>query len=127
MEKKKILLVDDEESFTRMVRLNLEGTGQYEVMTENKGTQALNTARAFKPDLIIMDIIMPDLEGSEVARQVKADPLLKDTPIVFLTATITPDEVKGAGGIIGGQNFIAKPATLRQIVGAIEGAFKKKS
>ena len=79
MEKKKILLVDDEVSFTRLVKFNLEAAGPYDVQVENEGIEALETARRFKPDFIFIDIIMPDVEGSEIARQMKADKLLKDT------------------------------------------------
>ena len=120
MEKRKILVVDDEVSLSRMVKLNLEATGRYEVLVENKGSLALQAARKFKPNLILLDIVMPDLEGSEVAQQVKADPELKNTPIVFLTATVTTEEVGMSGGTIGGQPFLAKPVTAAQLVDCID-------
>lgn len=125
MPKKKILMVDDEVSLTRMVKLNLESTGQYEMRTENKGAQALDAARAFKPDLVFLDIVMPDVEGSEVARQLKEDPVLKNTPIVFMTATVTTEELDQTGSLIGGMPFIAKPVNVKQLIDCIEKHTKK--
>lgn len=120
MSKKKILLVDDEAGLTRLMKLNLEATEKYEVRTENKGTLAVKAAKEFKPDMIFLDIIMPDLEGSEVARQMRADPELKGIPIVFLTATITAEEIGQGGGSVGGEAFLAKPVTIKQMVDCIK-------
>ena len=120
MAKKKILIVDDEVGFTRVVKLNLDATGKYDVMVENKGAEALDAVQSFKPDLIFLDIIMPDVEGSEVARQIKADPKLKDIPIVFLTATVTRQEVGAGRGLIGGLAFLAKPVHVQDLVNCIE-------
>lgn len=116
MVKKRILLVDDEPSFTRMLRLNLEKTGAYEVREENRGAQGLAAAREFKPDLILLDVIMPDADGGDVAAQIKADKNLKDTPIVFLTAVVTKKEE----GLIGGRPFIAKPVSAKELIDCIE-------
>src|SRR5712664_1679587 len=98
MEKKRVLIIDDEPSFTRMVRLNLEKTGQFEVREENKATSALAAAREFKPDLILLDVIMPSMDGGDVASQIQNDRILKGTPIVFLTATVSNREA-GVGGL----------------------------
>jgi CheY-like chemotaxis protein len=73
MSKKRILLIDDDPSFTRLLKLNLEETGAYEVRTENRGTAALTAAREFKPDLILLDVVMPDMGGGDVAFQIGAD------------------------------------------------------
>ena len=97
MEKKRILIIDDEAGFTRMVKLNLEKTGQFEVREENKATYALAAAREFKPDLILLDVIMPSMDGGDVASLIQADRNLRGTPIVFLTATVSPREA-GPGG-----------------------------
>jgi CheY-like chemotaxis protein len=125
MTKKKILIVDDEEAFTKVVKLNLDSTGKYEVKTENMGSRAIEAARSFKPDLIFLDIVMPDTEGSEVALQLKSDRDFKNTPIVFLTATVTPDEAGSSGRIIGGQTFLAKPVSTQQMVDCIEKYARK--
>ena len=120
MGKKKILLIDDEAGLTRLMKLNLEATEKYEVRVENKGTLAVKVAKEFKPDMIFLDIIMPDLEGSEVARQMRVDPGLKNIPIVFLTATITAEEISLGNGSIGGETFLAKPVTIKQMVDCIK-------
>ncbi len=119
MAKKKVLLVDDEESLTKLIKLNLEATGQFEVSIENRGTEAVKAARAFKPDIILLDVVMPDMEGSEVAQRLKEDGALKSVPIIFLTATVTAEEVSQAGGTIGGEMFLAKPVNVQQLVDAI--------
>jgi len=116
MIKRKILLIDDEASFTRNLKLNLEETGNYEIREENQASNALATAREFKPDLILLDVIMPDMAGGEIASQIAADAGLKDTPIVFLTAVVTKKEE----GLIGGRQFIAKPVTVESVIESIE-------
>lgn len=120
MDKKKILIVDDEERFTQLVKFNLEETGKYEVRTEKRGSLGVAAARGFKPDLILLDILMPDMEGSEVALQIKSNEDTKHIPIVFLTAVAKEKEVERDGGLIGGHPFIAKPVTAGKLIEAIE-------
>jgi len=116
MGKKRILLVDDEPSFTRVLKLCLEKTGSYEVREENRGTMAMATARQFKPDLILLDVVMPDIDGGEIASGIMADENLKDTPIVFLTAAVAKDEE----GVISGHPFLAKPVDTEEVIKRIE-------
>ena len=118
--KKKILLVDDEAGFTRMMKLNLEHNGAYEVRIENEGSRVLATARAYRPDLIFLDVIMPDIDGGQIASDLKSDPQLKKTPIIFLTAVVSRNEVVQHGDMIGGQMFLAKPVTVADMVDTIE-------
>lgn len=120
MAAKKILVVDDEVGFARLLKLNLEATGKFEVRTESKGSQAVNTARAFKPDLILLDIIMADMDGSEVANRLKNDPVTRNTPILFLTALVKNKELQTTSGEIGGHIFLAKPITTDELVQSIE-------
>lgn len=120
MAAKKILVVDDEAGFARLLKLNLEKTGKFEVQTENKGSQALNTARSFRPDLILLDIIMPDVDGSEVANRLKSDPGTRNIPILFLTALVKNKEVETTSGTIGGHIFLAKPITTDELIKNIE-------
>jgi CheY-like chemotaxis protein len=125
MAKKKILLVDDEKSFTNLLKMNLEETGQYEVRVENWAEDALPAAREFKPDLVLLDIIMPRLPGGNVASMIKADPELKDTPIVFFTAAVRKHQVEENDGIICDLPCIAKPASVDQVVAMIEKHARK--
>lgn len=120
MEKKKILIIDDEEDFTKIVKLNLEETGKYEVRTENRGSNGFPAAKEFKPDLILLDILMPDMGGGEVAYRLKEDKSVKNIPIVFLTAVVTKEETTSHGGIIGGHPFIAKPVNAEKLIDCIE-------
>ncbi|HXJ57223.1 MAG TPA: response regulator [Verrucomicrobiae bacterium] len=127
MPKKKILLVDDEKSLTSLLKLNLEETGQYEVRVENWAEDALAAAKEFKPDLILLDIIMPRLPGGNVAAMIDADPRLKGTPIVFLTAAVRKHQVEENEGIICDHPCLAKPATLEEVVATIEKYARKSS
>jgi len=118
--KKRVLIIDDEESFTQLVKLNLEATGKYEVRAENKGSLGLVAAKQFKPDLILLDLIMPDMGGGEVSCQLKIDEDTKTIPIVYLTAVMTKEEVEARGGIVSGLQVIAKPVTTEQLIDFIE-------
>lgn len=120
MRKNRILVIDDERNFTRLLKLNLEKTGAYEVREENRGAQGLAAAREFRPDLILLDIMMPDMSGDEVAEQIREHKELKEIPIVFLTAIASKAEVSAQGGLIGGEEFLAKPASPEEVIARIE-------
>jgi len=118
--KKKILIVDDEQGFADMVKLNLETTGLFDVAIETDPCNACPAARGFLPDLILLDVIMAGKEGPDVAIDLKESAFLKDIPVVFLTATVTQTEVDKEDGRIGGHTFVAKPSTLEILLEAIE-------
>jgi two-component system alkaline phosphatase synthesis response regulator PhoP len=118
--KKKVLLVDDEKSFTNLLKLNLEQTGNYEVRVVNWGEDALPTAREFQPHVMLLDIIMPRMPGGNVVAEFEADPQMKDLPIVFLTAAVQRSRLEEMDGIISGRPCLAKPASLEEIVAMIE-------
>ena len=120
MEKKRILVVDDEAAITRLLRLYLEGTGGFDVRTENEGSKAVDAAREFDPDLILLDLIMPDTDGATVASDLKADAALCDTPVIFLTALVSEQEVGERGKDIWGHPFLAKPVDPAIVVELIE-------
>ena len=120
MNKQRILVVDDEPSLTRMIRLNLESTGKYEVREENRGARALEAAREFMPDLIFLDVMMPDMSGDEVASQLREDPQLRHIKFVFLTAIVTKQETEATGSDIAGNTFLAKPVKKHELLGCIE-------
>lgn len=120
MKKKRILLIDDEENFTKSVKLALEQTGKYKVKTENKSLLGLAAAREFKPDLILLDIIMPGADGGEIYSQLKSEEDIKNVPIVFLTAAIEKKEAEERSGVIGGYPFLSKPVSLEELIDCIE-------
>lgn len=125
MAKKRILLVDDEKGLTTLLKLNLEETGNYDVRVENWAEDAYGAAMEFRPDLILLDIIMPRLPGGNVAAQITADPLLCDTPIVFLTAAVRRHQVQDHDGIICEHPCLAKPASMAEVIDIIEKYARK--
>lgn len=117
---KRILIIDDEENFAQMVKLNLEATGKYEVCLECAGEKALAVIREYKPDFIFLDVIMPDLDGPQLVKLIESEELLKDIPIVFLTGVATKSKLNIQGDTIAGHLFIEKPATTQQLISCIE-------
>lgn len=115
-QKKRILVVDDEASITRLLKINLEQTQDYDVETENNASQALKTAMVFHPDLILLDVLMPGMDGGELASRFQSSPALSNVPIIFLTAAATKTEVTAHGGRIGGLPFLAKPVDVPEVV-----------
>jgi len=111
--------VDDEESITRLLKLNLEQTEDYEVQVENTPDQAFRTAQAFQPDLILLDVLMPGMDGGEVAAHLQASNRLGKVPIVFLSAAATKTEVKSHHGVIGGLPFLAKPVDMPEVIACL--------
>ena len=124
-DKKRILLIDDEEDFCFFVKANLGNTGAFDVSTATRAKEGIKLARAEKPDLILLDIVMPEITGDEVAISLFDHPETNKIPIIFLTAIITKTET-GSGIVkeIGGQNFIAKPVTTNELVAAINSVLR---
>jgi len=118
--KKKILLVDDEAPITRMIRRNLEATGRFDVLDINDPTIALAQARKFKPDLVFLDVMMPDKDGGQLAAEFKDDQALAKIPIIFLTAIVGKNEVKPSGSMIGEHVFLAKPVKFEDLLACID-------
>ncbi len=115
----RILIVDNSSQFTRSARLLLEQTGNYVACAVNDPRRALETARSFKPDLVLVDLIMPQADGSEVAAQLEADWALHSVPIVFVTTLITPEEAR-YGRRIDGHRIVAKPVRSPDLLRIVE-------
>src|SRR5947207_15415478 len=115
----RVLIVDDNSEFTHRVSELLEDTHHYVVREENDPRRALETARSFHPDLILLDLIMPQADGTEVAAQITSDWMLHSVPIVFVTALITPEEARD-GRRIDGHRIAAKPHTAAELIRLIE-------
>ena len=118
-EKPRILIIDNNRDFTYSAKLGLERTGRYSVWEENDPAKAHQTAQRVKPDLILLDIAMPETDGGEVAARIESDPALHRTPVVFLTALGTRAEEK-SGLEIQGHPFLAKPISIPELVAGIE-------
>ncbi len=116
---RRVLIVDNDMDSTHLVKVLLEKAGRYLVLEENNGARAHLSARNFRPDLILLDVVMPERDGGEIAAQLRADPELHNTPIIFLTALVTRAEVK-TGLHIDGHPFLAKPINIQELINAIE-------
>ncbi|MCQ9206166.1 MAG: response regulator [Omnitrophica bacterium] len=122
---KKILLVDDEEDFCFFLKKNLEKSKEFNVLTATNAKEGVRLAKKEKPNLILLDLVMPKIPGNEMAEILSKDLQTKDIPIVFLTAVVTEDEMAlTSTGKIGGQNFIAKTIGTEKIISYIREHFK---
>src|SRR5689334_21791113 len=109
----RILIVDDERDFIELVQYRLSGLG-YEFITAYDGVQALSQARLFKPDLILLDILLPDLDGLSVCEILRRQPSTKKIPIVFMSALSS--EVTKRTATMQADDFFTKPLDLPRFV-----------
>ncbi len=123
--RKRILLVDDEGTFTNALKFYLEKTGRFIVQAENNGQNAFAAAKAFKPDLILLDMIMPEIDGGTIAAQLKADADLNQVPVLFLTAAVSREEATTRSGLVGGKLFIAKPVSAKEVLAHLDFYLQK--
>jgi two-component system response regulator MtrA len=118
-EKPRILIVDNNSKFARNARLLLDRSGKYVACTVIDPRRALEIARSFKPDLLLVDLIMRQFDGIEVAAQLEADWALHGVPIVFLTSLITTEEAKD-GRRVYGHRILPKPARSSELFELVE-------
>jgi two-component system OmpR family response regulator len=117
----RLLVVDDEPNILELLSVSLRFAG-FEVVTATNGVDALNTARTFCPDLMVLDVMMPGLDGFEVAKQLRSNG--DQTPVVFLTAKdATEDRVQGL--TIGGDDYVTKPFSLEEVVARIRAVLRR--
>src|SRR3954466_6915629 len=123
MEKKKILVVDDEPDVTDLVAYHLKAK-TFHVESLNDATASISRARAFQPDLVILDIMMPHLSGIQVCRILRADNKLAKVPIIFLTAKAeTHDRIEGLES--GADDYLTKPFSPKELVLRVESIFRR--
>ncbi len=108
-----VLVIDDDELVSRTLQLSLKVYG-HQVMAASSGTEGLQLARRHRPDLFILDIMMPGTDGYQVCRQIKGDPLLQHLPVLFLTAK-AKDEDKIEGFRAGGDDYLSKPFNMEEL------------
>ncbi|HZY80385.1 MAG TPA: response regulator transcription factor [Cyclobacteriaceae bacterium] len=121
----KVLVVDDEEPILELLKYNLEKQG-YDVRTAIDGQVAVDTARKFHPDLVLLDIMMPKMDGVEACRQIRAIPELANTFIVFLTAR-SEEYSEVAAFDVGADDYITKPIKPRALMSRISALFRRDS
>ncbi|MDD5772042.1 MAG: response regulator [bacterium] len=120
---KKILVVDDETMIREMVKTRLEANN-YEVITAGDGQEALEKVRRENPDLILLDLMLPKVNGYKVCRMLKFDDKYKKIPIIMLTARTAEDDIK-AGKEVGADLYLTKPFDSKILLEKIEELLKK--
>jgi DNA-binding response OmpR family regulator len=120
----KILVIDDDTDFVAATKMVLESRSDYQVLTANNGVFGLPIARAEKPDLIILDVIMPFEDGFTTSRQLKADPELKKIPIIMLTSfsqRMGETDVSVAQGMdLEAEDYVEKPVSPQQLLDRVD-------
>ncbi len=122
---KKILIVDDEADVTELLAYHLKAKG-YVVETLNDPNSSISLARSFNPDLIMLDMMMPDLNGIQICRMLRADPKLKNVPVVFLTAkTEEVDRVQGFE--TGADDYVCKPFSTKELLLRVQSILRRST
>jgi two-component system alkaline phosphatase synthesis response regulator PhoP len=119
----KILVVDDEEPIRELLKYNLQKTG-FEVKTASDGEQALEIAKKFLPDVVLLDIMMPKMDGVETCRRLRDNPHLQGTFIIFLTAR-SEEYSEVAAFEVGADDYITKPIKPRALISRIQALFRR--
>jgi len=125
LRKKKVIIIDDEKLFLKIIKINLERTGSYEVETVSDATDILSLIRSFNPDIILLDILMPKIDGVETCKMLNADPVGKRIPVVVLSAFDT-DKARLMMHKLGVADFLIKPIGMDELISGIEKALKRK-
>lgn len=116
---KKILVVDDDKIFLRLVEYDLTKNG-FDVVTAPDGEMGVILAKTQRPDLILLDINMPNLEGGDVVAILESNPLTCDVPIIFVTALLTKQEEERRHNMMGKHSFFSKPYNLQRLLEEID-------
>jgi len=117
--KKKILVVDDEASFCSLLKLNLERRGPFEVLTTSNPHVVVKLAKENQPDLILLDILMPEMDGMTVAAGLKGNKYTEDIPIAFLTALADEEEVRNIKYHTGDKYILSKLGTNEELMTSV--------
>lgn len=121
----RILLVDDEPDLLELLRVNLDQAG-YEIETAEAGREALACLRRSRPDLVVLDLMLPDMSGTEICRQIRADPNLSDLPIIMLTAKA--DELDRVVGLeLGADDYVTKPFSPREFTLRVRAVLRRRA
>ena len=121
---RKILAVDDEKHILRLVQINLEKAG-YEVVTGSNGREAVEKVRSEKPELVVMDVMMPEMDGFEALKQLKSDPETADIPVIMLTAKAQDADVFH-GWQSGADLYLTKPFNPMELLTFVKRIFDSK-
>ncbi|BET65857.1 response regulator transcription factor [Opitutales bacterium ASA1] len=120
---KSVLIVDDEPDVTSLVAYHLRAKG-YRVATLNDPNQIMGLARSFNPDLVILDVMMPDLSGTQICRMLRADPALRGVPVIFLSAK-AEESARVQGLEVGADDYVCKPFSTKELVLRVQSIFRR--
>ena len=123
--KRVIMLVDDNLDLLYSVKKGLESLSKYEVVTVESGKKCLNLLKSMKPDLILLDIMMPSMDGWDVCAKIKSDKKTENIPIVFLTAKTDP--ISKSMGMLASADYITKPFDMKDLKKRIDSVIKFKN
>jgi len=125
MDKKQILIADDELDVLSVLEKGLTAEG-YSVITASSGNDVIGLAKSKRPDLIILDLEMPDMYGGDITKMLKEDPETKDIPVMFLTGMFPKEEEEKGGRVIASHILFAKPYDISELVTVIEELIREK-
>ena len=125
MDKTRVLIVDDDLQVSQLVAIMLEKTRLYTTALETRPHLALRTACNFKPQLALLDVDMPGLDGGDVAAQFRAHPALRDVPIIFFTSLVSPRDANQTMITRGGERFLPKPVDAAVLIRSIESVLSE--
>jgi PleD family two-component response regulator len=121
--KRSILIVDDDVDSSQMTKMILEKTELYTVNVCNLGSEAFKIIQETHPELVLLDVVMPDADGTDIAAQIRNERSLRDVRIVFMTSLVSEEEASG-DSMIGGHPFISKPVKGEILLTKVKGFFE---
>lgn len=125
MQKQKILIVDDEEHIRELLKFNLNYSG-YDTILASNGVEALKYAKDEKPDLVLLDIMIPEMDGIEVCKNIRAEKTLVNTSIIMLTAK-SEELDKILGLELGADDYITKPFSIRELLARVKAVLRRNN
>ena len=123
----KVLAIDDQDEILQILKKNLPRMGPYEVITSLGGREGLRLAKTARPDVILLDVVMPGFSGTEVGEALQDDPVTEKIPVIFMTGLIRADEIKENAEGGGGREYLAKPFPMTQVVAKIQKVLGRSS
>lgn len=123
MAEKKILVVDDEEHIIELIKFNLEKNG-YKVLTANTGDLGLKIAKEKMPDLLLLDLMLPGMDGLEVCKEIRKEPIISSMPIIMITAK-SEELDKILGLELGADDYITKPFSVRELMARVKAILRR--
>lgn len=125
MAEEKILIVDDEENILELIKFNLQPLG-YDVLTLNNGSDALNVIRQHKPKLVLLDLMLPGMDGYDICKEIRKDNSISHTPVIMITAK-SEELDKILGLELGADDYITKPFSVRELLARVKAVLRRTS